>query len=407
MRILFVHDYGTPHGGAELTVLSLRDGLRRLGHDVRFFASTAVQQPMENVADYTCFGTTGLPRRVLQVVNPWAAHRLSAVLREFQPDIVHVRMFYMQLSPLILPPLRGWRSVLHLATYDLICPLSTRTLPDGSRCGHRQGMACYRAGCIPLAGVPGVLVRDRLRSKWQEAFNVVIANSRWTAQRLRAEGIHVDEAIWNGVPECAARRPLSDPPTVAFAGRLVPEKGVDVLLRAMAQVNRVLPGAQLLVAGEGPQRAALERQSEALGIGSRVKFLGFRPRHELPVLLGGAWVQAVPSRWDEPFGLVAAESMMRGTGVVVSAAGGLAEQVVDGETGSVVAPGDADALAAALLRLLLDRGHAEEVGRAARRHALAEFSEDRVIGRFAELYERLLERPARRAPDAHLDPVVA
>jgi glycosyltransferase involved in cell wall biosynthesis len=181
---------------------------------------------------------------------------------------------------------------------------------------------------------------------------------------------------------------------------------VDVLLRAMAQVNRVLPGARLLVAGDGPQRAALEQQSEALGNASRVTFLGFRPRHELPALLGSAWVQAVPSRWDEPFGLVAAESMMRGTAVVVSAAGGLAEQVVDGETGSVVPPGDADALAAALLRLLLDRDRAEEVGRAARLRALAEFSEERVVGRFAELYERLLELPARRTPDMHLDPAV-
>jgi glycosyltransferase involved in cell wall biosynthesis len=403
MNVLIVHDYGTLSGGAENVSVMLRDGLRRRGHDARLFASTARPLPLPNVADYTCFGTMSSPRRMLQVANPSAVHRLRRVLREFRPDVVHVRMYNTQLSPLILQPLARYRTLLHVGSYELICPLLTKTLPDGSACYSKAGTACYRAGCVPLLGAARTLVQARLRRQWQDVLTLKVPNSDWLRRRLLAEGIDAGEAVLNGVPVRPARPPLTDPPTVAFAGRLVPKKGIDVLLDAVALVVAEMPEARLLLAGDGPERRRVEGTVAASGLASNIVALGHQPRAELERLLASAWVQAVPSRWEEPFGNAAAEAMMRGTAVVASDTGGLPELVQDGITGFLVPRGDANALAQALLRVLGDAELAERLGARARARALAELTEDRMLDRFLELYEQLLRQPVSIAAPAYAD----
>jgi hypothetical protein len=84
MKVLIVHDYGVLVGGAEHMSVSLRDGLRRRGHDARFFASSAAPLPLPIVADDTCFGTMSFGRRLLQVANPFAVTQLKRVLREYR-----------------------------------------------------------------------------------------------------------------------------------------------------------------------------------------------------------------------------------------------------------------------------------------------------------------------------------
>jgi glycosyltransferase involved in cell wall biosynthesis len=393
MNVLIVHDYGTLSGGAENVSVMLRDGLRRRGHDARLFTSTAQPLPLENVADYTCLGTMTRARKVLQVANPSAVRRLRRVLREFPPDVVHVRMFNTQLSPLVLRPLRRYRCLLHIGSYELICPLLTKTLPDGSACQDRAGTACYRAGCLSPLGTARTLVQTRLRQRWEDAFSLMVPNSDWIRRRLLADGIDAGAAVLNGVPALPARPPLRRPPTVGFAGRMVRKKGVDVLVAAMARVVSEMTQAQLLLAGDGPERRGVEAAVAASGLTSNVTFLGHRPRVELQDQLACAWVQAVPSRWEEPFGNAAAEAMMRGTAVVASNAGGLRELVDEGVTGFLVPPNDAEALAQALLRVLGDRALAERLGACAREKALGELTEDRMVDRFVALYEELLLDP--------------
>lgn len=389
MKVLVVHDYGTLSGGAEHVSVLLRDGLRRRGHDARMFASTACPLRIENVADYSCYGTVSRARKILQVANPWAARRLRIVLREFRPDIVHLRMFLTQLSPLILRPLAGFHTLLHVGSYETICPLLTKTLPDGSDCRRVAGMACYGEGCVSLMGAARVLMQTGLFKRWRATIKLVVANSEWTRRRLVADGVDAATSVWNGVPVRPPRPPLSSPPTIAYAGRLVRKKGVDVLVRAMAAIATAQPEARLIVAGDGPERPELERLIAASGVESRVRMLGHRSRAELDVLLASAWVQVIPSRWEDPFPNVAAEAMMRGTAVIATRWGGVTEIVREGESGLLVGPGDVAALAASLRCVLDSRDFAERMGLTARAFALAELTEERFIGRFEKIYERL------------------
>lgn len=389
MKVLLVNDYGTLAGGAEVQTGLLREELRARGIDARLMASTARAGGDSLGPEYECVGTTGRFRTLLQTANPWAGLRLGRALASFRPDVVHVKLFLTQLSPFILPFLRHVPSLYHAVWYRAICPVGTKLLPDGRVCRVPAGWVCHRSGCLPMTQWALLMMQRKLLERWRDAFDLVVANSGAVKDRLAAEGFGPIEVIRNGVPVRMQRPPLAESPSVAFAGRLVREKGVDVLLRAVARVTERLPDTGLIVAGDGPERQRLETLAGRLGLAGRVAFLGHLSREELERRLDGAWVQAVPSQWEEPFGVVAAEAMMRGTAVVASDSGGIAELVEHGHTGLKVPPGDVDTLAGALARLLTDRELAERMGAAGREVALRRFGMGAVVNRWIALYERL------------------
>jgi glycosyltransferase involved in cell wall biosynthesis len=385
-RVLLLNDLGTPSGGAEIQIIKIRDSLRQRGVDARLFASTADDGTGANQADARCFGTTSLLRTPLQVANPSAYRRLRRLLDDFQPDVVHVQMFLTQLSPLILPLLTSIPSIYHVGWYRPVCPLGTKMLPDGSECRVRAGRACHDNGCLRWHNWGLLMGQRSLFRRWWQTFDRIIAVSASIRDELAADDIGPVEVMWNPVVDRAARPRLSSPPTVAYAGRLVPEKGVGVLLLAFSDAVKEIPDARLLILGDGPEREVLERRAADLGLQARVKFLGHVAPAEAEEGLASAWVQAVPSRWREPFGNVAAEAMMRGTAVVASASGGLAEFVQDGETGLLVRPGDPHALSRALVRLLGDRELAERMGHRGREFARTNLQLDAYLDRLLEIY---------------------
>ncbi|MDB9529343.1 glycosyltransferase family 4 protein [Oscillatoria sp. CS-180] len=395
MKILLVNDYATPTGGAELLMFALRDGLRRRGHDARLFSTNAQAKMGDRLADYECLGTTSRFRTLLQSWNPWAARRLQHVLTDFQPQIVHVKIFLTQLSPSILPLLQTIPSLYYVAWYRPICPLGNKILPNGSPCAERYGAACYRNGCVPLHDWLPLMKQMQQWRQWQPVFDRIVANSHAVQRQLIAEGIPSKAVIECGVPRRSPRPPLTSSPTVVFAGRLVREKGVDILLQAFRQVIEHCPDAKLLIAGDGPERDHLQALITELGLSEVVSLLGHLPRDIMEMHFNQAWVQAVPSRWAEPFGMVAAEAMMRGTAVVASASGGLADIVQNGKTGVLVPPGNITHLASALLLLLQDRSLSETWGQAGRAIALTQFDESAFVDKFVDQYEAILGESAR------------
>jgi glycosyltransferase involved in cell wall biosynthesis len=393
MKILLINNYGAVIGGAERVSLILRDGLRARGHDARLFASNFSAAGAGNRADYACLGS-GRKGRLMGPVNPWALRALRQVLRSFRPDLAHVRMFTDELSPFILPLLKGVPSLYHAGSCQAICPTFSKILPDGSGCRYAAGWACYRAGCISLARMAGVTPELAAWRRWRSVFIMVVANSRWLGDRLRDDGLEVAAVIHNGTAIRAARPPLQNPPTVTFAGTLAKKKGVDVLVRAMAPIVAQLPAARLLIAGQGSQRPEIEALTAALGLGPNVTMLGYLESPRLDEALAPGWVHVVPTRHSEPFANTALEAMMRGAAVVASANGGMPEMVRDGQTGYLVPEGDVEALAQRMLALLTNRELAEQMGAAGRRVALAEYTDDRMIDRFVDLYAQILDRRA-------------
>ncbi len=191
MKILLVSDYSVPRGGNEVVTLSLRDGLRARGHDVRLFASLAYADAGAEPAEYNCFGTATPLRAALWCGNPSAFLGLRRALADFRPDVVHVRLFLSQLSPLILPLLREVPAVYHDGWYRTVCPIGSRVLPDGKGCHEPAGSVCYRSGCVPALAWPLLMTQLHLWRRWRDVFDVVVANSRSVAEWLEVSVLPV------------------------------------------------------------------------------------------------------------------------------------------------------------------------------------------------------------------------
>ena len=269
MKILLINDYGVTAGGAECIVLSLRDELRRRGHDARLFASTAAIAGLPNLADATCHGTTGPLRTPLQSANPWAERALQRILADFRPDVVHVNLYLTQLSPLILRALRTTPSVYYAQWYRAVCPLGTRRRPDGQSCEAAVGTACLRSGCLSALAWPLLMLQARFDRAWGGAFRRVTAISHAVAESLDTYGApHLRGAtvVPPGTAVVEPRQDFEALPTIVAAGRLVPEKGFDVLLRAFRQVAVRIPEAKLVIVGGGTEATPLGRLAATLGL---------------------------------------------------------------------------------------------------------------------------------------------
>jgi glycosyltransferase involved in cell wall biosynthesis len=172
--------------------------------------------------------------------------------------------------------------------------------------------------------------------------------------------------------------------------RLIPQKGVDVAIRALAEVRDEHADAVLVVLGEGPERAALERLATELRVADAV----FMPGRagDVAAWLSRAEIVVHPVRW-EGFGLALLEAMLAERAVVASAVSSVPEIVVDGETGLLVPP-DPGALSGAISRILADAELGARYGAAGRERARREFSVDRMAERTLEVYEKALGTPS-------------
>jgi glycosyltransferase involved in cell wall biosynthesis len=172
------------------------------------------------------------------------------------------------------------------------------------------------------------------------------------------------------------------------AGRLQNQKGFDVAIEALGRLAARHPGLTLRIAGTGEEEAALRMQADALGIGSRVRFLGDLSRDGILREISGAAVVVVPSRTIEGFSLVALEAAHLGRPVVATRVGGLPETIEDGLTGMLVPPGDDGALATAIGSLLDDPTRANDMCERARRRA-ARFDVVSCACAYADVYRSL------------------
>jgi glycosyltransferase involved in cell wall biosynthesis len=168
------------------------------------------------------------------------------------------------------------------------------------------------------------------------------------------------------------------------------QKGFDVLLDAYQRVTIDDSDVQLILVGDGPERAALQAQAIALGVTDRVTFTGWIPPADVASVIDSATVVVVPSR-EEGFGLSALEAAMRGRPVVAARVGGLPEVIGDEDGGLLVEPESPYEMAEAILALLGDPGRAATLGASGRERAVRLFSADQHVSAHEALYRQLAD----------------
>jgi glycosyltransferase involved in cell wall biosynthesis len=348
--------------GSEAHLLALLPRLRERGWDIRMLM---LHEDEPGAWDFArALRARGVPLDAIRVradVDPLAFGQLFAYLVRVRPVILHTHL-------------------VHAETYGLLAGTAAR-IPV--RFSTKHGFNEFRE--MPYFGVADRAVATLA--------HVEIAISRGLARYLEeVEGFDGEsfEIVHYGIEPDGEPVPYDgDAPRLLCVGRLIPIKGHIVLLRAFAAARQEVPELELDIAGRGPLEPALRALARELGVADAVRFLG----QVTPIQ--GAIEQAaavvVPSM-GEGFGMVALEAMERARPVVAASIGGLGEIVRDGVTGLLVPPGEAEPLAAAIVRIASDPELGRTMGAAGRERALARFLQVFCTERTELLYEDALSR---------------
>lgn len=228
-----------------------------------------------------------------------------------------------------------------------------------------------------------VRMRDRLK-RFAARFATDVSISQAIADHLpvasRIIGNPYRDDLFREMPE------MRRDGDVLFLGRLVSDKGADLLLEAVAKLEHDGIAAGLTIIGDGPERANLQQQARTLGIAERVRFEGIKQGEELVERLNAHRILALPSRWAEPFGIVAIEGIAAGCAVVGSEQGGLKEAI--GPCGVTFPNGDAGALAEALVSLLKKPADRDRRGR---EEHLGKFRREAAAKAYLEVFTEALQ----------------
>lgn len=350
--------------GAEGHILTLSNALALEGFDCRLLVLEDPARRPE--ALYAAARTAGVDFVPVPLAGDWdmrAVMRLVREIRAFDAQIVHTHM-------------------IHGDTFGTLAAGWTRRVLVQSRHNHDP----FRRR-LP--------VRLLLRVLSSPARTVIAISESLAAFTRDVEGVDprkivtihygLDPAAVNAAARPGALRAElalpGDASIIAGVGRLTEQKGWRYLLEAFSALRQQLPLAHLVLAGDGPQRAELEAQ--AAGLSGTVHFLGWRS--DAATVMADADLLAVPSIW-EGFGLVTLEAMALNKPVVASRVSALPEIVLDGETGRLVPPGDAPALAGALTALLQNPAKARELGQRGRARLEKEFTVRAMARKHARVY---------------------
>ncbi len=317
----------------------------------------------DGLVQYLRIAARGDPRDPMDL--RWSRRRLRAAVRDVGPALLHISG-----DPWTPTALAG-----AAAGRDLKVPY---VVVGTSSVGGAQGFTARwqadraRDGAAALAGTVHSAL-DHLLAGARDARPVAV---------LPSGGLDIP-VVWELRP---------DPVGIVFGvvGRLVPERGIDLILDALAST---FGEWRLRIVGTGPLQEALEAQAQRLGLSSRVEWLGAMPSERLPEFWGGIDVLLAPSRstptWVEPSGRLVLDAMARGVAPVVSRCGALPDVVGDG--GLIIDEDDGTALQRVVASLVAEPWRSRAVGAAARQRVLERYSDGAVAERMAVLWRRVLE----------------
>jgi alpha-maltose-1-phosphate synthase len=302
-------------------------------------------------------------------------------------DLVHSHTWYANLAGHLASLLYSVPHVVTVHSLEPLRPWKAEQLGGG----YAVSSWCERTAVEAAAAV--IAVSDGMRSDVLAAYPAVQADR----VRVIRNGIDTLEYAPDPAIDVLDRWGVdAGQPSVVFVGRVTRQKGLPVLLRA---ADRIDPAAQLVICAG--QADTPELESEVAGLAGRLRarrsgvtwLSGMLAKREVIQLLTHATVFVCPSLY-EPLGIVNLEAMACGAAVVASRVGGIPEVVADGETGLLVPPGDAGALAEAINVLVGEPGRAAAMGQLGRKRAVAEFGWPAVAAQTAALYEELAGRRA-------------
>ncbi|MEC8381220.1 MAG: glycosyltransferase family 4 protein [Myxococcota bacterium] len=397
LNVCMVHSFHHNRGGDTTYTRQVTQGLQSRNHVVHPFA---MQHPLNDSVPSQRYFAPWTPlsqktklraKDILKLIWSRDAYQAFATaIDQLKPDVIHVQHLHRHLTPSILAAarLRKVPVVWTLHDYELLCPSGKMV---------RQGQMCSL--CANGSVIPAV----RHRCKWNNTAASLLSAIEHGTHRL----IHIED--WIDAFVCPSQflekhlqkripvdrihhipnpvqltksKPASKNQWLV-AGRLSPEKGFDVAIKAALK----LPQYPLLICGDGPERQRLEHLANGA---KHIHFLGMLPHETLQKHISESAIIAVPSKWPENFPYAVIEAQAQGKPTVASKMGGIIEQITHEETGLLVPPGDPIALHAAIARLFKKPEWAEELGRKAQSRVATVCRFETHLERLENLYTHVI-----------------
>ena len=329
MKVLLLHNRYRQPGGEDRVAAAEASLLRR--HGIR-----VIEPHFENA-----IAARGRLRKTFELAaqSAWSAgsyQKVRKLCELHRPDVAHVHNFWLRMSPSVHAACRdaGVPTVQSLHNYRIVC-VNALLLRNGTVCEACVGKVpwrgavrrCYRGSFWASAAAAGMIVANRVCGTWTHQATAFVAPSTHSRGKLLAAGlprarIFVKPNSVDDPSESPSAPSTSD--SAVFLGRLSPEKGVDVLLRAWAR-SKLGVYRRLVIAGDGPERAGLEQLAASLGLRSpAVAFTGLLAPKAAQRFLRNSRVLIAPSIAYETFGLAVIEAFSHGRPVIASRLGALA-----------------------------------------------------------------------------------
>ncbi len=359
--------------GAEKHLLMLLSGLRERGIDAHLILLVEPNNPVDAMVAAAESRQIPVQRVVIHrdydILLPF---RLRNKLRTLKPDIVHTHLLHADLFGIPAARLAGIATI-----------ITGRHNDDDFR---SQSLLKRINSFLWRMVKGGIAISDAIRD-----FTIEVEDAPAEKVFTVRYGIEYTPADVDFIRESRAsvRQELgmeADAPLPGMVCRLTEQKGVGYGIRTFKRLENDYPTAHLLIAGDGPQRAALLQEVRALHLTDRVHFLGWR--EDVHRLLAALDVLLVPSLW-EGFGLVMLEAMAQRVPIIGSDVSAIPEVIIHGETGFLVPPRQIDPIAAGIRRLLDDRALRLHIGMVAEDRLETHFSASRMVDETIAIYERL------------------
>jgi len=369
MRILhWGHSLFNENGGLEEFVASLSGGLADRGHQIALVGEADGTSSSYRLDKYRQ-GILLFDLNLRSLVNADGSEALAQLRRNledmvlgFAPDVIHLHSVG-----------KGDIALLVSVVTRLKIPLVYTAHGPMDSPGHRSNLA-------PVESLVSVVVCPS--SFMGEMVGIYIPG--WKEKRI---------TVLNGVEPGPSTVGARAEDQIFASGRHVSDKGFATLIGALPIVRLRQPQARLVLAGAGPETGVLKNLARVYGVHDSIQWAGWVSRAKAREMVANSAVACVPSIWNEPFGLVAAEASMASTPVVASNIGGLAEIVVHKETGLLCPPGDAASIGIALSTILGDKSTQRKMGQNAHLHAMKFFDMTRNIDSHIDIYQSVAASP--------------
>jgi len=396
MKLLFVHQNLGALGGAEASIHLSAQELQRRGHESALLYTDATGQNEEEWRRTFPFAFS------LRSKNRGVA--VAAVLAKFRPDVIYVHnMADLEVLEDLIQA--GLPLVRMVHDHEMYCM-------RGYKYNYFTRAICTRAAspyCVfPCLGSLGRNRNGGFPLKWvsysakkkeiklNQRFDRFLVYSQYSKGELLRNGFDPQKIELQVPMRCwgkdAVVSSFDQRNIILYAGQILRGKGVDLLLKALAQVDEPF---EAIILGEGNHRLHCERLCARLGLNDRVQFKGFISRRELKGYYLESSVFVVSSLWPEPFGLTGPEAMRYGLPVVAFDAGGIREWLIDGENGFLVPWSDTLKFAQRIDELLRNKELARRLGRRGLEFVNENFNSARQIDRLETLFQELIRSHPR------------